>query len=84
MKHDLENIFFEKLSEGKEVYGLFSNNQNNNSNFSKIDKDKAEFVPSYYQMDLIVGRNKIVYNIFKLLMENNAEIINMHGLKNVE
>ena len=82
LKHDLENIFFEKLSEEKEAYGFFSNNQNNNNNFSIIDKN--EFVPSYYGMDLIVGRNKIIYNIFELLMDNNVEIINIHGPKNVE
>ena len=82
MKHDLKNIFFEKLSEEKEGYGLFSNNQNNNNNFSIIDEN--EFVPSNNGKDLIVGRNKIIYNIFELLMDNNVKIINLYGPKNVE
>jgi hypothetical protein len=78
--HNLDNIFFLKFSEEKEGYGLFSNYQRNN--FCTIDK--AEFVPRYYKMDLIVGRNKIIYNIFELLMDNHVDIINIHGPKNIE
>ena len=78
--HKINNIFFLKLSDEKEGYGLFSNYQSNN--FGSIDK--AEFVPSYYKMDLIVGRNKIIYNIFELLDDNNVEIINIYGSKHVE
>jgi hypothetical protein len=80
INHNSDYIFFKKLSEEKEGYGPFSNYQSNN--FGTIDK--AEFVPSYYIMDLIVGRNKIIYNIFELLIDNSVEIINIHGPKNIE
>ena len=74
IKHELDNIFFVNLPEKKEGHGLFSNYQSNN--FSTIDK--AEFVPSYDKMDLVVGRNKIIYNIFEILVENRTEIINIY------
>ena len=73
--HDINKIFFTKFSDKKEGYGLFLNYQSNN--FSTIDK--VECVPNYDKMDLIVGRNKIIYNIFKSLMDNNVEIINIYG-----
>ena len=76
-KHDLNSIFFTYFSKEKDGYGLFSNYPINN--FSIVDK--AEFVPSYDKMYLIVGRNKIIYNIFELLMENSVEIINIYGSK---
>ena len=78
--HNLNNIFFWKFSKEKESYGLFSNYQTNN--FGTIDQ--AEFVPNYDKMDLIVGRNKIIYNIFELLNDNSFEIINIYGHQYVE
>ena len=77
IKHELNNTFFTYFQKEKETCGLFSNYPNNS--FTIIDK--AEFVPNYDKMDLIVGRNKIIYEIYELLMKNSVEIINIYGSK---
>jgi len=77
IKHELNNIFFTYFQKEKETCGLFSNYPNNS--FTIIDK--AEFVPNYDKMDLIAGRNKIIYEIYEILMKNSVEIINIYGSK---
>ena len=73
--HKLENAFFCKFSDSKNEEGLFSNYQGNN--FCTIIN--LEFVPSYDKMKLIVGRNRVVYNIFDNLNDKNNNIINIYG-----
>ena len=75
IEHNLNHIFFCKFSETKDEEGIFSNYQNNN--FCKIINRK--FVPNYNKMILLVGKNKIVYNIFDLLKDKNENIINIYG-----
>ena len=73
-EHDLKHIFFCRFSENDEE-GIFSNYQNNN--FGKIIN--REFVPNYNKMHFLVGRNRIIYNIFDLLKDRTCNIINIHG-----
>jgi hypothetical protein len=74
-KHDLEHAFFCKFNDSKNEEGIFSNYQVNN--FCTILN--SEFVPSYGKMKLIVGRNRVVYNIFDNLNDKNNNIINIYG-----
>ena len=73
-EHDLDHLFFCNFSE-KNNEGIFSNYQSNN--FCKIIN--KEFVPNYNKMFFIVGRNKIVYNIFDFLKYESCNIINIYG-----
>ena len=73
-EHDLKHIFFCTFSENDEE-GIFSNYQNNN--FGKIIN--REFLPNYNKMNFLVGRNRIIYNIFDLLRDSKYNIINVHG-----
>ena len=74
-KHGLDNIFFCKFPEIKNEDGIFSNYQSNN--FSTIIN--SDYVPNYDKMNLIIGRNFIVYNIFDSLISKCYNIINVHG-----
>ena len=74
-EHNLEKAFFCKFSDSKNEEGLFSNYRGNN--FYTIIN--LEFVPSYDKMKLIVGRNRVVYNIFENLNDKNNNIINIYG-----
>ena len=72
-KHNINNVFFFD----------FSKKENNNeiklgdgtNGFSYI-RD-IEYLPNYEKMKLIIGRNKIIYDVFILLIESKYNIINI-------
>ena len=74
--HDLDHIFFCKFNEEE----IFSNYK---SNIISLVIDQ-EFVPNYGKMNLILGRNLIVYNIFDFIKNNTKKIINIFGKQYLE
>ena len=72
---NINNIFFKDFTE----------NENNNeiklgcglNSFGVIKN--IEFLPSYENMKLIVGRNKLIYDIFSKLIYEKNEIINIYN-----
>ena len=76
-EHNIDNIFFRNFSGTK------------NNNIIKLDDSIGNFgiiknpenVPNYEKMKLILGRNRLVYDIFKLLMESKYNLINIYKEK---
>ena len=81
--HNLDHIFFCQFSEIKDEEGIFSNYKSNN--FSLIINQ--EYVPNYGKMNLILGRNNIVYNIFDNIFDSvinkTHKIINIFGKESI-
>ena len=72
-KHNINNVFFLD----------FSKKENNNEvklghgvNGFSVIRD-IEYIPNYEKMKLMVGRNKIIYDVFNLLIESKYNIINI-------
>ena len=78
--HNFNEIFFTKYSNDKDKEGVFSNYQNNK--YGKIINQ--DFIPNYDKMNLIVGRNYIIFNIFELLKDKVCNIINVYGKQYIE
>ena len=78
--HDLNHIFFCQFSNIKDDEGIFSNYKSNNISFII----NQEYVPNYGKMNLFLGRNLIVYNIFDFIKNKTHIIINIYGKQYLE
>ena len=71
-KHDYN--FFCRFSSEKEEEDIFWNYRNNN--FSTIINQQN--VPDYGKMNVIVGRNSIIYNIYEIIRDKTNNILNIY------
>ena len=72
-KHNINNAFFLDFSKKEKNNEIRLGDGTND--FSVI-RD-IEYMPNYEKMKLIIGRNKIIYDVFNLLIESKYNIINI-------